>query len=873
VLSDDSEAPRFIETIGGRGYRLIASVELVPSPLPSSVASTLVPTNASPIELTVPEAAPSNDLLGAPSRKPWYAFPLSRPGVSIAAAFSAAALVFALVYFHSPLSSRFRSKSVRRSVAVLGFRNLSGDVQEAWLSTAFSEWLSVDLCAGEQLRLVSPQSSSHAESELGLDSIGSLSPQQLSKLGKILHADLVISGSYAVAGEPGLDQIRLDVFIRDTFTGETVKTSSFLGDRAHIFALATQAGASLREALNLPPASSLSLGGVRAALPLDPDAARFYAEGLQYLRTFDDAKAVDLFTKAEQIEPLHAMTHFGLARGWTRLGHSLQAKAESKKAMDLSASLPREQLLIIRGQYHESIQDWNSAAEDYSALFRFFPDVVDYGVRLAFVEIAASRTPAAFDTLASLRRLPPPLRDDPSIDLAEAAAASASSDFPHQRQAAAVAASKGEQKGSILLVARAQISEGEALRSLGQFQAALDLWQSAQGTFAVAGDHSGVAQTLNREAFVLWKMNQGQEAEKRYMEAISTSRSISDQSSLAGALAGLANITMYEDSSVRTRKYLDEALAIYRDTGNVKEEALTLSLIADLVLQYNHFAEAKQLYSQSLLLSRQVNDRSRVAGRLMDLGILDTVQGDLPQAREQLWQALQLYRELGELGRVAYVLDRLSCVHLLSGELEQARRELDESAALKQQVGDQLTMWQTHVYVARVLLAMDRPVEAERVARQSLDEHTYSSERFSWWLISKSLLDQGKLSQSLEAFQHIPKHAPSLPFGEFDANCEILRARFQATQGRFTAARETLRRAEASTAEQGMRSMNLFVRLAIGNLEIQSGQTAGGQHLLESVARDSAHDGFQLVAREANSALAPYAHPNITNANTPPLHN
>src|SRR5258708_25901705 len=189
------------------------------------------------------------------------------------------------------------------------------------------------------------------------------------------------------------------------------------------------------------------------------------------------------------------MTHYGLARPLIRLGHCVQAKAEAKKALDLSASLSREQLLIIRGQYHESIRDWNSAAEDYSALFRFFPDVVDYGVRLASAQISASRVPVAFETLASLRPLPAPLRDDPEIDLAEAVAAGASSDFQRQRQAAAAVVNKGQQQGSTLLVARAQISEGEALRSLGQIQAALEIGQSAQVTFTPALNFSGVSHT------------------------------------------------------------------------------------------------------------------------------------------------------------------------------------------------------------------------------------------------------------------------------------------------------------------------------------------------------------------------------------------
>ena len=42
----------------------------------------------------------------------------------------------------------------RRSVEVLGFKNLAGKPDEAWLSTAISEMLTTNLAAGEELRLV-----------------------------------------------------------------------------------------------------------------------------------------------------------------------------------------------------------------------------------------------------------------------------------------------------------------------------------------------------------------------------------------------------------------------------------------------------------------------------------------------------------------------------------------------------------------------------------------------------------------------------------------------------------------------------------------------------------------------------------------------
>ena len=55
---------------------------------------------------------------------------------------------------------------------------------------------------------------------------------------------------------------------------------------------------------------------------------------------------------------------------------------------------------------------WKHSIEIYQTLFRFFPDSIDYGLRLARVQQAAGNGKAALATLESLRRLPAPDRDD-----------------------------------------------------------------------------------------------------------------------------------------------------------------------------------------------------------------------------------------------------------------------------------------------------------------------------------------------------------------------------------------------------------------------------------------------------------------------------
>jgi class 3 adenylate cyclase len=70
----------------------------------------------------------------------------------------------------------------RRSVAVVGFKNLAGKPDEAWLSTAISEMLTTNLAAGEELRLVPGETVAQMKNNLALADAESYAPETLDKI-------------------------------------------------------------------------------------------------------------------------------------------------------------------------------------------------------------------------------------------------------------------------------------------------------------------------------------------------------------------------------------------------------------------------------------------------------------------------------------------------------------------------------------------------------------------------------------------------------------------------------------------------------------------------------------------------------------------
>jgi DNA-binding winged helix-turn-helix (wHTH) protein len=160
ALRDDASKPRYIETLPRVGYRFVAPVE-VEHPAATD------PPPAAAIELIAGAAAQP------PRRWRWELTPI--------------VLVLCLALWIPFFSNgRFASATVplRPSVAVMGFRNQAARPDRDWESTAFSEWLAVDIEDGERVRTIPGESVARAKSDLALPEVDSFSAETLARIRK-----------------------------------------------------------------------------------------------------------------------------------------------------------------------------------------------------------------------------------------------------------------------------------------------------------------------------------------------------------------------------------------------------------------------------------------------------------------------------------------------------------------------------------------------------------------------------------------------------------------------------------------------------------------------------------------------------------------
>jgi tetratricopeptide (TPR) repeat protein/tRNA A-37 threonylcarbamoyl transferase component Bud32/TolB-like protein len=776
----------------------------------------------------------------------------------------------------------------RRSVAVLGFKDRSGEAAgTAWLSPALAEMLSTELGAGGGLRVIAGETVARAKVEAGLGEADGLARDTLSRLRSLLGSEAVVLGSYVVVGGPLDRQIRLDLRLQDTGTGSTVNIAES-GREAELFDLVSRVGRRLRRELGVED-SEAGPGAARAALPSSPEAARLYAEGVSRLRLFDPMGARDLLARAAAAEPDNALVHSGLAAAWAALGYDGRSREEAKAAFDLAGNLPREERLLIEGRYREATQDWGRAVETYWKLWSLFPDSLDHGLRLAAAQTAAGRAEDALATADALRTLPPPSRDDPRIDLAEATAAGARADFQRQRTAAARAATRGAALGAPLLVAQARGLECRALRNLGQAREALAACEEGRKLHAEAGDLAGVAEALTHAANVHYDRGDLPTALRLYEEALATQREIGNRGAEAGALNNIAVVLKSQGDLERARTLFQEVLAITREIGSRSGEAYALNNLAGVLLRRGELAEAGRLFEESLAIRREQQDPSGEAYALDNLGVVLRKRGDLAGARGRHEEALRIRRETGQkIGEVAS-LNNLGTVLLDQGELAAARKSFEASFALCRETGSRSASASALFGLGEVLAREGRLAEADERHEAALDLRTQLGEKGmaaeSRLALAALRLEEGDAAGAGElaraAAQELGRQgsvddealalslvaetarargdkggaresitrATSLLEGNEDLRARLTVELQAARLEPSGAAEAALRKVAGEAARAGLLELRLRAELALGEMEAARGQTAGRSRLA-ALGQEAQALGYGLIARK-----------------------
>ena len=772
VLQDTSREPRYIETIPKVGYRFIAEIESL-MPVATKVRDDIAA--SAHAEIPSVEVAPPDKAAGelsavpaASDRRLWRrAAAILSLLVVGAATFAAYRHVRRVQHVQETSSQPSRgspsfvaaTNHARRSVAILGFANVSGDAHNLWLSTAFAEMLATELAAGDELRTVAGEHIARAKLELSLPSEDSYTTDTLTRIHKDLGCDYVVTGSYVAIGQEENGRLRLDARVQDALTGETVANIAVAGTRKELFDLASRAGEQLRTKLGVGALSPTESAEVHAALPSNPEAARLYSDALAKLRIYDNVGARDLLEKVIRVQPEYSPAYSALAMAWSALGHDAKATDAMKKAMDLAHNLPQPVRLEIEARYRDLSGDRAEAIEIYSRLQRSYPDNLDYGLELAHAQDAMGKGTEAAATIASLRKSPLVDQNDPRIDLTEAAVASHVGDFKRQQVLVESAARKSERAGARLLLARAKLLGGYASDDLGDFRGALAAYAAAGKTFAEYGDLDDSAVALMSTGGVLLKQGDIAGGRRNLEQALSEFRRNGDQVGVAVALSNLGDSYEAEGNLPKAERLYRASLAIDIKLNRMAKRDLMMCNVAIVLERQGRFREAKDMLQPLEEHLRSAGKKYLLGYATETLGSISEVEGDMPQALHRYQEAAALFKETGD--QTGYAGDKrlLGKAFLWEDDFASAKQSLSEALSVDRSIGAEANVDLDQVELAELSLNKAHRWTLPRCAQRSTTCGfgrflTAKSRQRSCWC--ESLSDRVSFRRPPEPYRKLP---------------------------------------------------------------------------------------------------------------------
>jgi eukaryotic-like serine/threonine-protein kinase len=738
----------------------------------------------------------------------------------------------------------------RPTIAVLGFKNLSGKPDVAWVSSALSQMLGTELSAGEQMRIIPSEQVAHARIDLELSNEDTFGRETLSRLRSNMGSDFVVLGSILDMG----GQIRIDLTLQDAANGETVSKISESGPEPQLPDLAIRAGERLRLKLGAGEVSASDAARVKASQSSSLEATRFYSEGLEKLHSYDAAGARALLERAVAEDPSFALAHSALAEVWRSLGYNGKAAAEAKTAMDLSGTLSRENRLAIEAQYRNAVHDLVHESEIYKSLFTFYPDNLEYGLLLAKSQYFNAQWREAISTLDALQQLKPPDRDDPRIDHIRSSVSFKEGDYKAALALTEKVASKAQQVGARRLKAQALLNQCMLQFRLGDPKKVTDACNESKTIFSEVGDLSNEAGVWGQIAFQA--ANQGDEIKGREANdhQIALLRKTESDGGLAWAMTVAGELSTDSGDYPRALREYTEALNLYQKVGYKDQASSSHGNLGWVYSQMGNLTEAVKNDEEAINLARQTNSKEQLDLWLVDLADDLLSKGDTRGAAKQLDEALTVNQETGDKRARAYFHTSRSKLLLAEGLFAESRREAELAVQSCLELKDEAGGQQRSLILAQLDLAENHPQTAIETGHKVLAYFELKKDRAGQIEARTILIEALVAMTSADAKRELGVLASVEPDTHnvslrLNANVQIARAR--SILGDAKGALGLLTDLIAESKRLRYECQLLESRMALAENKLRSGNANTAVSQLEEIANEADARGLKRIADKA----------------------
>ncbi|HEV2493240.1 MAG TPA: serine/threonine-protein kinase [Terriglobia bacterium] len=422
------------------------------------------------------------------------------------------------------------------SIAIIPFRNASGDSSIDWVGSYFAETLRTDVGQSASLRMVSSDRVQQTLHDLQLTPSSSLDVASARRLAESSDAQIVVWGQYFKFG----DQIKIEATLQDLKGDRTVAVKVEAPNGDALPATVDQLAQAVRENLSL---SSSLIKGLQAQA-LRPSsksipALRDYNEGLELARRRNDLDARKRLEAAIQEDPQFALAYAKLSEVYSMLGYDNEAEQASGKAVELSENLLEPEKYRITASHLRILRDYPKAIDAYENLAKATPSDTDVQSALGLLYLHSGAYGKARALYGQLLELDPKSADAlfgmGQVEVMSGNLQTAL-DYLNRALTIAIQLENDEEKALILHVV------GIAFRKLNKPDDAMRNYQESLTITRRLGEKAAMARTLNEMGQLLYGVGKSDDALTNYQNAFRLRREIGDKKGIGDTLIDLGNL-------------------------------------------------------------------------------------------------------------------------------------------------------------------------------------------------------------------------------------------------------------------------------------------------------------------------------------------
>jgi TolB-like protein/DNA-binding winged helix-turn-helix (wHTH) protein/Tfp pilus assembly protein PilF len=315
ALEDSAENPRFIETVGRRGYRFLPPVEVTQVPADTAGGS-----------------QPQAFLERPGGRSRAWETAWARSALGAGALMLILVLGFVLL---RPTRQPDSGLPHISSIAVLPLENLSNDPEQQYFVEGMTDEITTDLAKLPGIRVISRTSAMQYKD----------THKTLPQIARELNVDAVVEGTVLRVG----DRVRIRTQLIYAPADRHVWAQAYERDLKDVLTLQANLAQDIASEIQLKLTSQQQAN--LSARSVDPEAHELYLKGRYFWNKRDQAgftKAVDYFQQAIAKDPTYAAAYAGLADSYALSGGfnlipveqaMPRAQAAAEKALQLDSNL------------------------------------------------------------------------------------------------------------------------------------------------------------------------------------------------------------------------------------------------------------------------------------------------------------------------------------------------------------------------------------------------------------------------------------------------------------------------------------------------------------------------------------------------------